>query len=216
MNCDAVQGNLPDGFSVKETATYLLKKSAWRINTNVGTAVYNEPYTTPNIFASQVATDSIPLTPPAPQTPQEEADTFETLNDEDIELIFGIDKDELTRFNTYKSGESLTQFSVKRLIAHPYIYKITNCLLSPIPSNPNYAFGATGPSPSTPVRSVNILNNVIPFYYGEGAWKGTINRTMAGSVLSRGGMDVLKESQVANIFDYDSGVFTLYDPDSTR
>jgi hypothetical protein len=83
--------------------------------------------------------------------------------------------------------------------------------LSPIPSNPNYAFGG-----NTSVTRVNILDNVIPFYYGEGAWKGTIYRTMAGAELSRGGIDQVKESQVAYMFDYDSGVFTLYDPDSTR
>ena len=93
------------------------------------------------------------------------------------------------------------------------------CLTSPIPSNPNYAFGG-----NTSVTKVNVLDNVIPFYYGNGAWKGAIYRTAPSSTpgqptyleLSRGGMDQVKESQVAYIFDFDSGVFTMYDPDTKR
>jgi hypothetical protein len=69
-----------------------------------------------------------------------------------------------------------------------------------------------------------VLDNVIPFYYGSGAWKGIIYRTAPSSTpgqpthleLSRGGMDQVKESQVAYIFDFDSGVFTMYDPDTKR
>lgn len=207
MNGDAAQhGNLTDGFSVEEAATYLLKKSAWRINTNVGTAIYNEPYSTPNILASQIATDPIPLTPP-----EDNDFTVIDLDNPDSKFLtdFGITKEDLPQFYTYVNG--LNQFSVTRSTTYTYIYKITKCLLSPIPSNPNYAFGG-----STSVSHVNLLTSVIPFYYGEGAWKGTIYRTMAGSELSRGGMDAVKESQVANMFDYDSGVFTLYDPDSMR
>jgi len=202
MNGDAMQiGNLPDGFTVQEVAGYLLKKSVWRLNTNVGAAVFNEPYNTPNIFPGQIATDTIPQSPPT--------DFVKITDNAVLASLFGINIAELSKFNTFVKG--VNQFSVECSVSYPYIYKVNKCLLAPIPSNPNYAFGG-----NTSVTRVNILDNVIPFYYGEGAWKGTIYRTMDGSELSRGGMDVLKESQVAHIFDYDSGVFTLYDPDTTR
>jgi hypothetical protein len=202
MNGTATQiGNLPDGFTVHEVADFLLKKSFWRLNTNVGTALYNEPYSTPNVFPGQIATDTIPQVPPT---------DFVKITDNAVcASLFGIHVTELSKFNTFVKG--VNQFSVECSVSYPYIYKINKCLLSPIPSNPNYAFGG-----NTSVTRVNILDNVIPFYYGEGAWKGTIYRTMAGAELSRGGIDQVKESQVAYMFDYDSGVFTLYDPDSTR
>ncbi len=202
MNGTATQsGTLPDGFSVLEASDYLLKKSFWRVNTNVGTAVYNEPYHTPNIFPEQIVTDPIPSIPPT--------DFVKITDNALIASLFGISVSELARFSTFLKG--VNQFSVERSILYPYIFKINKCLLSPIPSNPNYAFGG-----NSSVSHVNILDNVIPFFYAEGAWKGTIYRTTADAELSRGGMDVVKESQVAHLFDYDSGVFTLYDPDSAR
>ena len=202
MNGTATQtGNIPDGFSVQEVADFLLKKSFWRLNTNVGTAIYNEPYNVPNIFVSQIATDPIPAFPPT--------DFVKITDNAVLASLFGIHVTELPKFYTFVKG--VNQFSVECSVSHPHIYRVNRCLLAPIASNPNYAFGG-----STSVTGVNILDNVIPFYYGDGAWKGAILRTMAGSELSRGGIDVLKESQVAHMFDYDSGVFTLYDPDSTR
>ena len=202
MNGTATQsGTLPDGFSVLEAADYLLKKSFWRINTNVGTAVYNEPFHTPNIFPEQIVTDPIPSIPPT--------DFVKITDNAVIASLFGISVTELSRFNTFLKG--VNQFSVERSISYPYIFKINKCLLCPIPSNPNYAFGG-----NSSVSHVNILENIIPFFFAEGVWKGTIYRTAAGAELSRGGMDVVKESQVAHLFDYDSGIFTLYDPDSTR
>lgn len=210
MNSNVLaNGLLPDGFTVQEVSDFLLKKEFWRLTTNVGTALYNEPYHTPNIYPGQILTDPVPLSPP---------NDFVTITDNNIvATALGINITELPLLYTYQGGVNM--FSLQRSTSYPYIYKINMCLTSPIPSNPNYAFGG-----NTSVTKVNVLDNVIPFYYGNGAWKGAIYRTAPSSTpgqptyleLSRGGMDQVKESQVAYIFDFDSGVFTMYDPDTKR
>ncbi|NBT47071.1 MAG: tail fiber domain-containing protein [Actinobacteria bacterium] len=202
-------GLLPDGFTVQEVSDFLLKKEFWRLNTNVGTSVFNEPYHTPNIYPGQILTDPVPLTPP---------NDFVTITDSNVvAAALGITVSDLPLFYTYRGGVNM--FSLEQSSSLPYIYKINMCLTSPIPSNPNYAFGG-----NTSVTKVNVLDNMIPFYYGNGAWKGIIYRTAPSQTpnqptrleISRGGLDQVKESQVAYILDFDSGVFTLYDPDTKR
>ena len=195
--------SVPDGFTVSEIADFLFKKALWRTNTHVGTVTYNEPMQVPTVFAEQIATQFIPDSPP------KDAAAWQTLSGADIQTLFGIRTDELNALNTNINGESV--FSISQLIAYPYIYRILNCRLRSIINNPNYAFNAV-----TPITKKNILKNIIPFQFSNGAWNGKVNRTISGETIARRGLDIVLQSQVPFIVDFDSGTFTIYDPDSTR
>ena len=197
------QTMLPDGYSVLEASDYLIKKSLWRTNTNVGAPVYKEAVQTPKIVQKQIATQPIPDTLPA------NASGWKTLSFSEIATLFQIRIDEIAGLNTTVNKQSA--FSVKQYIAYPYIYKITNCRMKPIANNPNYAFNVV-----TPISKQNILNYVIPFNLNNGIWAGTVYRTISGEELSIRGNDIVFNSQLPFIVDSDSGTFTMYDPDSSR
>lgn len=188
------------GFSVFENSELTFKKLKRRTNTKANTASYTEPYQTPRILPNQVMTEPIPSTPPT---------DFVTLTNNQIIAQFNISSSEISQYNTTLNGQNV--FSIQRSTSFPYIYKLNNCKLIPYVSNPDTTFSAT-----SPISNINLLQNVIPFEHEHGAWKGTIKRTMPSGDLSRGGTDIVKESQYSFIFDYDAGFFVGYEQDVAR
>ena len=83
--------------------------------------------------------------------------------------------------------------------------------MRPIASNPDLSFDSM-----TSTTKKNILENTIQFSLGSGGYRGLFNRTGVSGELSRGGLDVIKETQFSFLYDYDSGVFTCYERDVSR
>jgi hypothetical protein len=200
MDTASSEINISQGFSAQETANLLLKKFFWRANTSANTDVTHEPLYQPNIYPDQVVSDAIPKQPPS---------DFVKLSDYDIAQQFGIGIDEVSQFRTTINGVDV--FSIERSSLYPHIYKITNCLLKPFPSNPSLTFTAISSRTKT-----NILQNSIPFMFGGGAWRGEFRRTATSGELSQSGRDIIRESQFAFIFDSDSGFFTSYEKDCAK
>jgi hypothetical protein len=144
--------------------------------------------------------DPIPNLPPT---------DFVTLTNNQIISQFGILSEEISQYNTTHNGQNV--FSIQRSTSFPHIYKLNNCKLRPYVSNPDITFSAM-----SPITNVNLLQNTIPFENENGAWKGTIRRTTSSGELSRGGTDIVKESQFSYIFDYDAGFFVGYEQDVSR
>jgi hypothetical protein len=185
------------GFSAQEVATLLLKKFYWRANTGSDTSPINEPLYKQNIYPEQVVSDSIPQEPP---------NDFTTLTNSEIASQFNIGIDEISQFQTSIDGSS--SFSIQRSVAYPHIYKINNCLLRPWPSNPSQTFTAI-----TARSKINLLENSIPFAFGNGTYRGRFFRTTTAGELSKSGADYIKETQFAFVYDTDSGFFTCYEKD---
>lgn len=191
------KNSMSPGFSAQETANLLLKKFFWRANTGAQTEFTHEPLYKPNIYPEQVVSDSVPQEPPS---------DFVKLTNYAIAEQFGIGQDEISQFHTSIDGSNV--FSIERSVSHPYIYKVTNCLLRPWPSNPSLTFTAISARTKT-----NVLQNSIPFMFGNGAWRGEFRRTTSSGELSLGGKDTIREAQLAFVFDSDSGFFTCYEKD---
>lgn len=186
------------GFSAQEVATLLLKKFYWRANTDFGTSHINEPLYKQNIYPEQVVSEAIPESPP---------NDFTVLTNNEIATQFGITVDEISQFQTTLNGGN--QFSVERSVAYPHLYRINNCLLRPWPSNPSQTFTAI-----TTRSKKNLLENSVPFAFGNGSYRGRFFRTTASGELSKSGSDYIKETQFAFVYDTDSGFFTCYEKDS--
>jgi hypothetical protein len=195
-----VQDPASQGFSVQEISDVLFKKFTWRANTSAKVNYLNEPVYKPRIYPEQIVGESIPNTPPQ---------DFVLLTSAQIMDEFGITASEITQLRTTING--IPSFKVERSTTFPHILKITNALMRPIASNPDLAFDST-----TLTTKKNILENTIQFSIGSGGYRGMFNRTGISGELSRGGMDVIKESQFAFLYDYDGGVFTCYERDAAR
>jgi len=188
------------GVSVFENAELTFKKLKRRTNTKPNTASYTEPYQTPRVLPKQVMTDPIPSRPPT---------DFVSLTNNQIISQFGILSEEISQFNTTLNGHNV--FSIQQSTSYPHIYKLNNCKLMPYVSNPDTTFSAM-----SPISNINLIQNTIPFENEDGAWRGTIKRTTPSGDLSRGGTDIVKETQYSYIFDYDAGFFVGYDQDVSR
>ena len=193
------QDPLSKGFTVFENSELTMKKLMRRTNTKANTASYTEPYQIPHVLPEQVMTDTIPSSPPT--------DFDTTLTGPQILSQFNIA--DVSQYATTLNGQNL--FSIQQSTAYPHIYKINYCKLKPYISNPDLTFTAINPS-----SGVNLLQSTIPFEYANGAWKGTIYRTTRSGEVSRGGTDVIKETQLSYIFDYDPGFFVAYEKDVAR
>jgi hypothetical protein len=188
------------GFTLNEATALLLKKYFEKASTNSTRNINTEPTYPRTIFTNEIAGDYIPVYPP---------DDFVTISNAEIVSQFGILEEEISRFNTTVNGVS--QFSIQRSASLPHIYKINNCQLRPWPANPDMSFCAV-----TPRSKVNILKNTLTFTINGERVRGTYYRTDGSGGLSRNGMDIVRESHLAFVYDTDSGFLTLYDKDNPK
>lgn len=195
-----VQDPTSQGFSLQEISDVLFKKYTWRANTSAKVNYLNEPVYKPRIYPEQIVGETIPNTPPQ---------DLAILTTAQIMVEFGITASEIAQLRTTING--IPSFKIERSVSFPHILKITNALMRPIASNPDLAFDST-----TLTTKKNILENTIQFSIGSGGYRGVFNRTGVSGELSRGGMDIIKESQFAFLYDYDGGVFTCYERDTAR
>jgi hypothetical protein len=209
MNTVIVGGNnsgstgwLEPGFSTDGVSGYLFKKGLLRANTSLEQKYYQEPLVKPRVYREYFASDKIPDEPPT---------DFATLTPSQISDQFGITEAEVTSMGAATTSGGLPSFTVEQSAAYPYLYRISNCLLIPYPSNPVQAFTAI-----TPTTKVNLLASTIPFTYGTGNYRGKIYRTDGTGTLTNNGLDQVLSQQLAFIFDYDAGIFTMYNVDSTQ
>lgn len=189
---------LKPGFTNDSVTNYLFKKSLHHVDTGVGQPYYREAIAKPTTFRDYFATDKIPADPPA---------DFSILSTEQIKTQFGVSDLEISTFQT-KLGES-NAFSIERSASYPHLYRINNLKLTPHPSNPYGAFRTF-----TVGSRVNLLTTTIPFTYGNGGYRGAFNRTDGEGGLSDSGRDLIFSQQVAYVYDFDVGVFTLHDDDN--
>ena len=206
MNAVIVGGNnsgstgwLEPGFSSDGVSGYLFKKGLLRANTSLEQNYYQEPLVKPRVYREYLASDKIPDEPPT---------DFTRLTTLQISQQFGITDAEITGLSAKIAGAPA--FSIEQSTAYPYVYRISNCLMSAYPSNPVQAFTAI-----TPATKVNLLASTIPFTYGTGNYRGKIYRTDGAQGLTNDGLDQVLSQQLAFIFDYDGGFFTMYNSDST-
>ncbi len=188
------------GFTLNEATALLIKKYFEKASTNSTRNINTEPTYPRTIFTNEIAGDYIPVYPP---------DDFVTISNSEIASQFGIQEDEISRFSTAARG--VTQFSIQRSASLPHIYKINNCQLKPWPANPDFSFCAI-----TPRSKVNILKNTLTFTINGERVRGTYYRTDGSGGLRRDGMDVVRESHLAFVYDTDSGFLTLYDKDNPK
>jgi hypothetical protein len=207
MNAVIVGGNnsgstgwLEPGFSSDGVSGYLFKKGLLRANTSLEQNYYQEPLVKPRVYREYLASDKIPEEPPT---------DFTALTSVQISDQFGITEAEIGVLSAKIAGSPA--FSVEQSAAYPYLYRISNCLMSPYPSNPVQAFTAI-----TPTTKVNLLASTVPFTYGTGNYRGKIYRTDGAQGLTKDGLDQVLSQQLAFIFDYDGGFFTMYNADSTQ
>jgi len=190
---------LGPGFTTNNAAAFSFKKGLRRGNTSLETSYYQEPIATPTIFREWIPSGAVPVVPPA---------DFVTLSEADLLRTFGITETEAAAWQTTINGAPVC--TIQRSAAYPYLYKINNCRLTPFTSNPLASFSAT-----TFGTKVNLLKSTIPFTYGGGGYRGVITRVLQSGELSKGGLDVVFSQQLAYIFDYDTGIFTLYQEDTS-
>lgn len=188
------------GFSLNEATSLLIKKYFEKASTSSTRNINTEPTYPRTIFTNEIAGDYIPVYPP---------EDFVTLSSAEIASQFGVYEDEISRFQTTANGVS--QFSIQRSVSLPHIYKINNCQLRPWPANPDFSYCAI-----TPRSKVNILKNTLTFTINGERVRGTYYRTDGSGGLSRNGMDIVRESHLAFVYDTDSGYLTLYDKDSPK
>jgi hypothetical protein len=141
----------------------------------------------------------VPLTPPT---------DFVTLSEEQVIATFGVTKDEIATWHTTVNGANVC--TIQQSTTCPHLYKVNNCRLTPYAANPLASFSAM-----TKTTNVNLLKSTIPFTYGGGGYRGVITRTLSSGELSNGGMDVVFAQDLAFVFDYDTGMFTLYAEDNS-
>ena len=190
---------LGPGFTTNNAAAFAFKKGMARGNTSLSATYYQEPVATPTIFRDWIPSGSVPVVPPT---------DFVTLSEEQVITAFGVTKAEVDAWQTTVNGVNVC--SIQRSTAYPYLYKVNNCRLTPFTSNPLASFSAM-----TRTTKINLLKSAIPFTYGNGGYRGVITRTGVSGELSNGGMDVVFAQDLAFVFDYDTGIFTLYTEDNS-
>ena len=190
---------LGPGFTTNNAAAFAFKKGMARGNTSLTATYYQEPIATPTIFRDWIPSGTVPLTPPT---------DFVTLTEEQVLAAFGVTTEEVAAWQTTVNGDNVC--SIQQSTAYPYLYKVNNCRLTPFTSNPLASFSAI-----TQTTKVNLLKSTIPFTYGGGGYRGVITRTVRSGELSNGGMDVVFAQDLAYVFDYDTGIFTLYAEDDS-
>jgi len=190
---------LGPGFTTNNAAAFAFKKGMARGNTSLTATYYQEPIATPTVFRDWIPSGSVPLTPPT---------DFVTLTEEQVITAFGVTKAEVDSWQTTVNGDNVC--SIQQSTAYPYLYKVNNCRLTPFTSNPLASFWAM-----TFTTKINLLKSTIPFTYGNGGYRGVITRTGLSGELSNGGLDVVFAQDLAFVFDYDTGIFTLYMEDNS-
>ena len=196
MTSDSTQW-LGPGFSANNAAAFAFKKGLSRGNTSLSANYYQEPIATPTLFREWIPSGAMPLAPPT---------DFVTLSEEQVINTFGVTAAEIAVWETTVNGRNVC--SIQQSVTHPYLYKINNCRLTPFTPNPLASFWAT-----TYSTKVNLLKSTIPFTYGSGGYRGVITRVTRSGELSKGGHDVVYSQDLAYVFDYDTGIFTLYQDD---
>ena len=190
---------LGPGFTTNNAAAFAFKKGMSRGNTSLSATYYQEPVVTPTIFREWIPSGAVPLVPPT---------DFVTLTEEQVITAFGVTAEEVAAWQTTVNGVNVC--SIQQSATHPYLYKVNNCRLVPYTSNPLASFSAM-----TQTTKVNLLKSTIPFTYGGDGYRGVITRTLSSGELSNGGMDVVFSQDLAFVFDYDTGMFTLYAEDDS-
>ena len=188
---------LGPGFTGNAAASFAFKKGMSRGNTSLSATYYQEPIATPTVFREWIPSGEVPVTPPT---------DFVTLTDAQVVRAFGVTEAEVAVWQTTVNGVNVC--SIQQSTAYPYLYKVNNCRLAPFTPNPLASFWAT-----TLGTKVNLLKSTIPFTYGGGGYRGVITRVANSGELSRGGLDVVFSQELAYVFDYDTGIFTLYNDD---
>ena len=189
---------LGPGFTGNAAAAFAFKKGMLRGNTSLSATYYQEPVATPTVFREWIPSGEVPYAPPT---------DFVTLTEDQVIRTFGVTKAEVDAWQTTVKGVNVC--SIQQSTAYPYLYKVNNCRLAPFTPNPLASFWAT-----TFTTKVNLLKSTIPFTYGGGGYRGTITRVANTGELSRGGLDVVFSQELAYVFDYDTGIFTLYHDDN--
>lgn len=189
---------LGPGFTGNAAASFAFKKGMSRGNTSLSATYYQEPVATPTVFREWIPSGEVPVTPPT---------DFVTLTDAQVVSAFGVTEAEVAVWQTTVNGVNVC--SIQQSTAYPYLYKVNNCRLTPFTPNPLASFWAT-----TLTTKVNLLKSTIPFTYGGGGYRGVITRVTNSGELSRGGNDVVFSQELAYVFDYDTGIFTVYHDDN--
>lgn len=189
---------LGPGFTGNAAASFAFKKGMSRGNTSLSASYYQEPVATPTVFREWIPSGEVPVTPPT---------DFVTLTDAQVVRAFGVTETEVAAWQTTVNGVNVC--SIQQSVAYPYLYKVNNCRLAPFTPNPLASFWST-----TFTTKVNLLKSTIPFTYGGGGYRGIITRVANSGELSRGGLDVVYAQELAYVFDYDTGIFTLYHDDN--
>lgn len=199
---DTLRGTDPRsvGFSAEESSTLLLKKYQGKASTKFETPTSKEPPSQQIVYNDRIASQSIPSVPPT---------DFVPLSNSQIIAEFGMTEAEIRAYYTYVHGVNV--FSIERSISRPYILKVNNCLMKPWAMNPELTFSGI-----TAQTKVNLLEHTIVFKQDDNLYQGTFYRTTPTGALSRDGNDIIKDTQLAWIYDNDVGFFTCYEKDTTR
>jgi hypothetical protein len=197
-----ISGNtdwLGPGFTPNNAAAFAFKKGLSRGNTSLSATYYQEPVATPTVYREWIPSGAVPTNPPT---------DFVTLTEEQVISTFGVTADEVAAWQTTVNGDNVC--SIQQSAAYPYIFKVNNCRLTPYTPNPLASFWA-----ATFTTKINLLKSTIPFTYGGGGYRGVIRRTLSSGELSKGGLDIVFAQDLAFVFDYDTGIFTLYAEDDS-
>ena len=189
---------LGPGFTDNAAASFSFKKGLSRGNTSLSATYYQEPVATPTVFREWIPSGEVPLSPPT---------DFVTLAEDRVISLFGVTAAEVGAWQTTINGTNVC--SIQQSTAYPYLFKVNNCRLTPFTPNPLASFWAT-----TFTSKVNLLKSTIPFTYGTGGYRGVITRVANNGELSNGGLDIVFSQELAYVFDYDTGIFTLYQDDT--
>lgn len=189
---------LGPGFTGNAAASFAFKKGMSRGNTSLSATYYQEPVATPTVFREWIPSGEVPYAPPT---------DFVTLTEAQVVSAFGVTEAEVDAWQTTVNGVNVC--SIQQSVAYPYLYKVNNCRLVPFTPNPLASFWTT-----TLGTKVNLLKSTIPFTYGGGGYRGVITRVANTGELSRGGNDIVFSQELAYVFDYDTGIFTVYHDDN--
>ena len=189
---------LGPGFTENAAAAFSFKKGLSRGNTSLSATYYQEPVATPTVFREWIPSGEVPAAPPT---------DLVTLTDAQVMSTFGVTEAEVAAWQTTVNGRNV--YCIQQSVAYPYLFKVNNCRLTPFTPNPLASFWST-----TMKTKVNLLKSTIPFTYGTGGYRGVITRVANNGELSNGGLDVVFSQELAYVFDYDTGIFTLYQDDT--
>jgi hypothetical protein len=189
---------LGPGFTDNAAAAFSFKKGLSRGNTSLSATYYQEPVATPTVFREWIPSGEVPAAPPT---------DLVTLTDDQVMSTFGVTAEEVAAWQTTVNGRNV--YCIQQSTAYPYLFKVNNCRLTPFTPNPLASFWAMSMK-----TKVNLLKSTIPFTYGTGGYRGVITRVANSGELSKGGLDVVFSQELAYVFDYDTGIFTLYQDDT--